>query len=143
MKKILAGLVFGFCIALNCFGATWPAVSPVGYWKLSTFQVPSGLPATTQMVCFNADNTWTSSSQLQWTGGWFGDVNNFQWYGSVPITQGGNTFNVATAGMGQVVNPTTMSGNYAEWSSPGSLPLSWDRHFTYLMVYQGATCANQ
>ncbi|MFM0740389.1 hypothetical protein PQQ51_24370 [Paraburkholderia xenovorans] len=134
--KILTKLTIALAIGMTCASATFAdTTSPVGYWQVSTYHEPGGTPFTTQMVCLQPGNTWYSTTQHAWNGDWFQNGSLVQWYGNVPV----GSITLATIGMGQLTTATTMSGEYAEWSTPQT-PLSWDRHSTYVMVFQGAAC---
>ncbi len=118
-------------------GAAHADPSIVGYWRIDTYAKPGGNHLSTQMICFNADRTWYGATQSAWNGNWFQLGNEVWWYGSVPIGQ----TRLATMAMGQLVDSQkTMTGNYGEWTSPGTAPLPWDKHATYTMTYSGAAC---
>lgn len=138
MKKMLSVLVVAL-LANQTFPA-FAEASPVGSWLFASYHVPGGGFYANQTICFKADNTWYSSSQAGWNGAWFQNGDDLQWYGSVPMNGAGSANNLATVAMGKVTAAGAMSGNYAEWAAPSKLPLSWDRHYTYTMTYQGAAC---
>lgn len=139
MKKLFRVLIAAVLATqtIHAFAETLP----IGSWQLASYQVPGGGFATNQTICFKADNTWYSSSQAGWNGAWFQNGEDLQWNGSVPIAGAGSANNLATIAMGKVIAAGSMSGSYAEWAAPSTLPLSWDGHYTYTMTYTGATCA--
>lgn len=139
MKKLFL-LLIAAVLATQTLRAS-AETSPVGSWKFASYHVPGGGFYANQTICFKADNTWYSSSQAGWKGAWFQNGDDLQWNGSVPMSGAGSSNNLATIAMGKVVATGSMAGNYAEWAAPSTLPLSWDRHYTYTMAYQGATCA--
>ncbi|MNJ49103.1 hypothetical protein D3C77_443190 [compost metagenome] len=132
---IRLGLLLG--LAAGSVGAANADSSPVGLWQMSTFSIPSGAATTVQTVCFNVDKTWYSTSQPNWNGSWFMNEKDFNWYGSFPYPQIGN---VASMAMGKLDSPTTMTGRYAEWTAPGTPPLSVNWNLTYSMTFLQADC---
>ncbi|WP_156440550.1 hypothetical protein [Burkholderia sp. MSMB1072] len=136
MKKItkfVASAVLGCCLA----GAVHAAPLTTGYWQATFYQISTGAIYTSQGVCIQPNNTWYSTTQHAWSGDWFQNGTQVQWYGNVVMSA---SQQLATVGIGQLTTATTVSGDYAEWSVIGAAPLSWDRHYTHIMVYQGATC---
>ncbi|MCI0995644.1 hypothetical protein HNO91_02795 [Pseudomonas corrugata] len=138
MKKLFL-LLIAAVLATQTLRAS-AETSPVGSWKFASYHVPGGGFYANQTICFKADNTWYSSSQAGWKGAWFQNGDDLQWNGSVPMNGAGSANNLATIAMGKVVATGSMAGNYAEWAAPSAPPLPWDRHYTYTMTYQGATC---
>ncbi|MBI6954774.1 hypothetical protein LOY42_07555 [Pseudomonas sp. B21-023] len=136
MKKMLSRISI-LAIAFGAALTVQAGEAPLGYWKLTTYHVSSGAVATIQMVCFKPDKTWYSTTEAKWNGAWFANGSDIQWYGNVPLAHYGN---VATIGIGEMSTPTSMSGKYAEWSAPGATPYSFDRHYTYALIYQQADC---
>ncbi|MDD1014648.1 hypothetical protein [Pseudomonas rubra] len=137
MKGSIVKLALVLGIAAGSVGAAQADSSPTGLWRVSTFNIPGGASATVQTVCLKADHTWYSTSQPHWNGSWFQNGQDVHWYGGIPISGVGN---VASMAMGKLDSPTTMSGQYAEWTAPGTPPLTFDRHFTYSMVFLQAEC---
>ncbi|MBS7601078.1 hypothetical protein [Pseudomonas sp. RC2C2] len=137
MKGSITRFALVLGIVAGSIGAAQADSSPVGLWQMTSFNVPGGSVAANQTVCLKADKTWYSTSQPHWNGSWFKNEKEVRWYGSIPIAQVGN---VASMAMGKLDNPTTMTGNYSEWTAPGTPPLSFDRHFTYSMTFLQADC---
>ncbi|ROL64833.1 hypothetical protein [Pseudomonas vranovensis] len=137
MKGSFTRFALLFGLAAGSVGAAHADSSPAGLWRVSTFTSPGGAAATVQTVCLKSDHTWYSTSQPNWSGGWFQNEKEVHWYGGIPVSHIGN---VASMAMGNLDSATTMTGNYAEWTAPGTAPFTFDRHFTYSMVFLQADC---
>ncbi len=124
-------------VCLSSAGIAHADPVAVGYWQIDSYYQPGGGHFSTQMICLNADNTWYSTTQGPWNGNWFQNGNEVQWYGSLSA---GVSSQIATFGSVQFTQSTTMNGEYAEWSVPGTPPLQWNRHYTLIMTYQGSAC---
>ncbi|MFL9988853.1 hypothetical protein [Paraburkholderia sediminicola] len=133
LTKLAASIAFGFGFA----GVAQADPLTTGYWQATFYQETTGATYVSQGVCLQANNTWYSTTQHGWHGDWYQNGTQVQWYGNVIMSA---TQQLATVGIGQLTTATTVSGDYAEWSVIGATPLSWDRHYTHIMVYQGATC---
>ncbi|WP_186181599.1 hypothetical protein [Burkholderia gladioli] len=138
MKKKLCQLLAALCVLPATLATAQTQTLPVGYWEAVFYYAPGGGHYANQGVCFSANNTWYGTTQ-HWNGNWFLNGAEFEWYGTAPIVQGGTSTNIATIGTSQFA-AGTMAGNYAEWIVPGTPPLSWDKHYTYQLIYQGAVC---
>ena len=126
-------------VSAGCAGVAQATPSIVGFWQVKFTTEPNLTPYATMGVCFLANNTWYSSSQL-WNGNWNQQGNEIKWYGTAPIYYNGSTAQIATVAFGELHSTGTMSAQYAEWNVPGTPPLFWDRHYAMDLTYQSPTC---
>jgi hypothetical protein len=138
--KTLNKFLLALLVSATTVGTAYADPVILGTWKIDTYDKVGGAHHTTQQICFNADKTWYMTTQGPWNGDWFQLGDEVWWYGSLPEKQNGAPTRLASMGMGQVINNQLMTGNYAEWTSPGTAPLPWDKQVTYVMTYLGPAC---